>query len=503
MPKKATGWDNIPPKLMKIAAKELSQPISSMINKSIRCSVFPADLKKAEVSPIYKAKDNLFKGNYRPISILPCISKVYERVMYDQLYQFVHEVLSPLLSAFRKHYGCNHVVTLLLENCKRALERGEHTGVILMDLSKAFDCLPHDLLLHKLKCYGLSEAACTFINSYLSSRFQRVKIGSTKSEWSRLTMGVPQGSVMGPLLFNIFINYLLYKIGNECFIYNYADDNTLSYSNVDIELVKEHLEYCTSLAPDWCKNNGMRANADKFQAFVISPRLKKCDVEFLVNGIPIQCKSPVKLLGVKLDDNLTFEHHIKHMCHRASRQINALSRISKYIDVDVRMSLYRAFIESNFQYCNTVWHFCSKASLFKLEKLNKRALRVVLNDHISCYSDLLSNSKCTSLYLSRIKTIAIETFKCINGINPEYLSIFDKVEHKYESRRGTMLRLPKVVNEMSGKHSFGYQGAKIWNELPIYLKHPMSLQDFKNNISAWEGPDCLCGSCILCQIKQF
>ena len=175
---KATGYDTIPPKLVKAAANELAQPISSLVNMSLSLSRFPHELKKSETSPLYKGQNNLEPQNYRPLSVLTCLSKIFERVYNDQMGVYFKDILSTLLSAFRKRYGCPHVLTKLMENVKQALDEGENVGLILLDLSKAFDCLPHRLLLCKLNAYGVSYDACSLIKSYLCQRLQRVKVAS-------------------------------------------------------------------------------------------------------------------------------------------------------------------------------------------------------------------------------------------------------------------------------------------------------------------------------------
>ena len=501
---KSTGWDSIPPKIIKIAATELSVPIANLVNASFKTSCFPRDLKKAEVLPLFKSKNNLDRQNYRPVSVLPCISKLFERVYYNQLYDHFNCILSVWLAAFRRRYGCNHVLSRLLENTKLALDGKEYVGLILMDLSKAFDCLPHDLLLNKLYTYGLNKDACVLIKSYLSNRSQRVKIGPTKSDWLQLRRGVPQGSVLGPLLFNIFFNDFFYSLSDNCVVYNYADDNTLSYSHKDIGSLKDRLEMCAQMSLDWFNNNNMKANPDKFQAIIFSPKHETVCNVFHINGTTITSLESVKLLGVTIDEKLNFDAHISMICSRASRQLNALQRISKYLDRKGRVGIHKAFIMSNFRYCSDVWHFCSRKSTYKLEKINKRALRIVENNYLATYTDLLELAKCSSLYLDRIKSIAFETFKYIHGINPQFLSsTFESMEHHYETRGCHNLKIPKVSTEKNGKQSLGFEGVKIWNCLPDYIKQSCSIEDLKINLKYWDGPQCVCGNCIQCMIPRL
>ena len=216
--KKATGYDNIPGKLLRIANKELAFPITNLLNRCITENVFPSVMKYAEVSPVYKKSDNMLKENFRPVSVLTTTSKLFETIMNDQLYAYFENLFDKLLSAFRKGYSCQSLLVKFVENLKESLDKGHTAGAIFMDLSKAFDCLPHNLLIAKLNAYGLDSSACDLLASYLTDRRQRVKIGSTRSEWVELKKGVPQGSILGPLLFNVFMNDMFYFI-EKCVLY--------------------------------------------------------------------------------------------------------------------------------------------------------------------------------------------------------------------------------------------------------------------------------------------
>ena len=255
--------------LIRIAFREISIPICSLLNASITARCFPSIMKYADVSPCFKKEANLFKGNYRPASVLTVISKLYEIILNNQMVNHFRDLFNSLLSAFRKHYNCQSLLLKLIEDIKSALDKSQKTGAVFMDFSKAFDCLLHALLIAKLNAYGFSTAACERMSSYLNQRMQRVKISNCRSSRKILNKGVPQGSILGPLLFNVFMNDMFLFMG-RCNSYNYADDNSRMNSSPDIETVILNLKHDCQNAIQWFTDNGMKANPNKFQFMVIS-----------------------------------------------------------------------------------------------------------------------------------------------------------------------------------------------------------------------------------------
>ena len=512
---KSTGFDGVPPRLLKIASTELSHPIANMINKSITLNHFPSDCKKSEVNPLHKKKDTLIRNNYRPVSVLPCISKLFERCYYDQMYEYMESILSIWLAAYRKNYGCQHVLVRFLEDMKKALENKEHFGALLSDLSKAFDCLSHPLLLCKLQAYGFSVNSCQLIFSYLSDRQQRVKIGCARSEWVFMLKGVPQGSILGPLLFNIFMNDLFFFLEEQCTLYNYADDNNIGYSHRDINHVLQRLTSCANITINWFNNNEMEANASKFQGIIKVYGDTDVPTTIKVMNDEINFSKEITLLGVDIDNKLTFDSHVSKICRRSGFSLRALERIAKHLSNDSKRYVYNAFIASHFSYCNIVWHFTSIQNILKMERINKRALRIIFDDDDSTYPELLNKAGLKDLYTSRIDAIALEMFKTDRKINPAFLhNLFMNQDHNYDLRnsvqldpriRCIQLEPPIPRTSIYGLNSFVYQGTKIWNSLPLEAKISNSIIEFKNIVRALPSITCTCNQhgCISCAISKL
>ena len=471
----------------------ISKPLTSLINKAINTQTFPEQLKSAEVSPIYKKEDSLKRGNYRPVSILTSISKIYESILHEQMIPWIESTLSEYTSAFRPGHSCQYVLIRLIETWKEALDNGKYVGTVLMDLSKAFDSLPHDLLIAKIIAYGMNIKGACMLANYLSQRTQRVKISSAISSWLPIIKGVPQGSILGPVLFNIFINDLHYFITNEK-LSNYADDNTVTAIDASPSKMIQKLTSDTNNALQWFEINSIKANPNKFQAMALGNKIENFQIE-IDNNILIDEKY-VKLLGVYLDKNLNFNKHISELCKKAARQINVLKRLSKILDENSKLTIFKSFILCHFNYCPLVWHFCGKTNTKKLERLQERALKFIFNDREYTYSELLQKANISELVVSRLRLIALEVYKIIHNQTPHYLSdMFTPNNNGYSLRRSNNVTVPLVKTTRNGINSLRYQGSKIWNSLPHDIKVAMDQNMFKQLIKNWEGTKCNCNFC--------
>ena len=382
---KSTRGD-IPIKIIKETIDFIGIPLTDCLNTSISEGNFPTEMKFADIIPIFKKLQRFNKKNYRPISLLSSYSKVFERILDEQINIFMKDKFSPNLCGFRKGYSSEDALIQLLEDWRTKLDGKKIVGAIVCDLSKAFDTLPHDLIIAKLDAYGFGPDALKLMSSYLNERMQRCKVGSEYSNWVNILVGVPQGSVLGPLLFSIFIIDFLFSIpdSNLC---NFADDETLYSSGDNLDIVINKLEHDLIKTLQWFKVNSLVANPEKFQ-FMILGANHKVNLCLEINGKRILSKTEIVLLGVTIDSKLNLNKHVEAICKSANIKINALMRLRSMLSEDQKLVLYNSFIMSQFNYCSNVWMFHGKVANDKINRVQKRALRAVYNDFTSNYLDL-------------------------------------------------------------------------------------------------------------------
>jgi hypothetical protein len=306
--KKATGPDMLPAKLLKIGSNILCYPVCYLLNVCITKGIFPKMLKYADVSPIYKKGNTMEVGNNRPVSVLPSMSKVFGKEIINQRSPYFDHLFNPCVSGYRRGYSCETVLIKMVENIKCSLDQGKIVCGVLVDLSRAFDCVPHKLLIAKFRAYGVSVSACDVVTSYLTDRKQRVKIGTQRSEWIHAHKGSAQGSILGPFSFNVLTNDMFDLIDEDVEIYNCADDNSVLCSGKCLNEIKEKVILNVNRLISWYAYN-MKINSEKFQCIVFGN--VDDPGQFTIDNQSTKC---VKLLGLNIDNKLTFRDHISYIC---------------------------------------------------------------------------------------------------------------------------------------------------------------------------------------------
>ena len=372
------------------------------------------------------------------------------------------DIFSKYQCGFRKGYSAQHGLLDMLEKWKRIVDYGGVFGALLTDLSKAFDCIPHDLFIAKLEAYGFQIDALKLIYDYLSNRKQRVKINETFSSWKDIEFDVPQGSILGLLLFNIHLCDLFYFL-EDLDIGSYADDTTIYTVKENKESVINTLETSSVILFKWFKNNFMKANSDK------SHLLLSCKQPSTVTIDDTFIESNVKevLLGIIIDRDLKFDDHVNNLCKKACQKLNALSRLAPFMNLDKRIIIMKAFIESQFGYSPLVWMFHSQSLNNKINRIHERALRITYNDKSSNFPELLDKDNSVTIHHRNIRTLAIETYKFLQGLSPSLFNeIFVERELSYSLRGDNRLARRRVDSVRHGTESVSFLAPKIWDIFP-------------------------------------
>ena len=475
--KKASG--SIPIKILKFAATKCAPALTKCFNDALLHSEFPEELKLADIVPIHKKGSTSDKTNYRPISLLPAVSKVFERLLANQLTQYMDTWLSKLLCGFRKGYRPQYALLSMIRNWQNCLLNKGKIGAILMDLSKAFDCLSHKLLIAKLEAYGIGTQSLRFLYSYLTNRKHRVRINSSFSEWLELLLGVPQGSVLGPILFNIFINDLLFTV-NGSSICNFADDNTLYVCDSSLDNVLSRLNADMRSILAWFECNSLIANPEKFQ--LIFPGTVNSNIAINIGTNVVMSSDIVKLLGVKIDSQLTFDPHIKEVCKKASQKTRALLRLRNHLNQKQTDLLVNSYILSAFNFCPLVWMFCSKKAHDLINATHKRALCAKATKFSVPLDVLLRESNTVSIHTRNLRLLVIEIYKALNQLSPAIMwNTFNEWTSGYNLRRISSLQVPRIQTAM-GSNTFDFRASLAWNNLPARLKF-LNETDFKAEVS--------------------
>ena len=358
--------------IIKKSFEFIAQPLTEIINRSLLNGIYPDLLKLAKVIPIFKTGNSANFSNYRPISLLSNFSKIFEKVFYNRIIDFVNrfEILYPLQFGFPKNHSTVFSLTYLINKIATSIDHNEITVGIFLDLSKAFHTLDHQILFSKLEHYGIRGIALQWTKSYFYNRRQFVQFNVTRSTECFIKCGVPQGSILGPLLFLLYINDLpnATKLA-ECLLF--ADDTSIFLSHSDLSYLISTMNAELENINVWMKINELSVNTSKTNYIIFRPKQKSItlNTSVLFDSKPLKRVNVVKFLGIFIDENLTWKFHIDHVCNKMSKSIGIISK--------TKLSLYYTLIYPYISYYNLVWSSTYVTSLNRIWLLQKRAVRVI------------------------------------------------------------------------------------------------------------------------------
>ena len=471
---KSTGKFGIPVKYIKIAVDVISPILTKIYNQCIITGSFPDVLKVAEVIPIHKAGPKDICSNYRPISLLSPFAKIFEKCLHFQLYNYFtrNNLLNKNQYGFVKKSSTSDAVLDIYNQILQNLNEKKITCSIFLDLAKAFDCINHDILLKKMEKYGVRGLPLKLFQSYFQNRQQFTSINNVSSHMNNIICGVPQGSTLGPLLFNIYINDL--PLTSKLQVRLFADDTNLTASHYNggilAKLVNNELVHISN----WMKINKLTINYTKTEYIIITNKKAKLDYTVKIDQTTIKQSKCIKYLGVLLDDSLSWKPQIDRVSSKMASGCWALYHLRKYVDSKTLLMVYYSIIHSHLNYCLSSWGSASASTLMPINKLQKKALRTIT------FSNIISHTKPLFFKLQILKINDMYKFeigkimhKISNNLYSHISKLFvitDQI-HSHNTRQNTKKNyfLPRV-HTFQAQKSLHYYGAKLWNEIPKPIK---------------------------------
>ena len=479
---KSPGPDGVHPKILKVLAPVISGFICTVFNESIQSGTLPESWKSAHISAIHKKGNKMSAENYRPISLTSVVCKILESIIRDKIMEYL--VSNCLLS--NKQFGFipkrSAVLQLLkvFDDISDKIDKGLQVDVIYTDLSKAFDTVPHRCLLHKLSKYGISPVLLKWVEGFLCNRVQSVVIGGDKSGWSDVLSGVPQGSVLGPLLFIIYINDIVENLNSDVFLY--ADDAKI-YTTVNHSF---DLQKDLSGIAAWIEKWRLFLNILKCKVLHINKKDGASCCSYFIDGsdgrtilVDSVCE---KDLGIYIDDKLSFDCHISEVVNKANKILGLIKRNFKYMGNTTFILLYKSLVRSHLEYGQSVWSPYLLKHIDLIEGVQRRATKLIHNLKNLPYSERLKRLNLPTLVYRRARGDMIETYKIMHGVYDEVCCPgLQRV--LYSSTRGHNFKLYKKFSRRNiRKHFFTLRIVDTWNSLPEDVVNAPSVNSFKNRL---------------------
>ena len=470
---KAVGPDLIPTHFLKLVFNIIGDVICIFFNESIRLGIFPDALKTARVMPVFKKGCKKLISNYRPISVLPNLATVFEKLIDCRLKKFfeLNAVLSPTQHGFRSNHNTNHAILSIVTDYYKTIKQKESGCSIFIDLRKAFDTVNHRILRYKLEHYGIRGIAATLLESYLANRKQFVKLGTLRTTTRDITCGVPQGSVLGPTFFLIYINDIVNASLFRTTLF--ADDTHLFITSNTVDDLHASVNRELPKVSRWLQANKLSLNADKTEMLVLNNASHNFTVN--INHKQISICDSAKYLGVTIDSKLSWKQHIECTISKLARCVGIMTRLQSLVSRSVLRTIYFSLFHSHLQYGIVVWGNACTTFLCRIRTLQNRAIRLIssvpLRTNLSPYYRKHRILRVDELYRFEVSKVVHKYFS--NSLPPVFDDFFIPAKHVHShytrsSSKGNIYLPPP--NSNLTKRSIDYSGPIIWNALPPHIR---------------------------------
>lgn len=482
---KSPGPDGITNKLIKVCASSLTYPLTLIYNLSITNAQYPIRWKRAKVIALYKKKSKTNPENYRPISLLDCFGKIFEKLIYNQMIYFIkkYNILYNYQYGFREKHSTTHALVYVIDKIKELLDNQSYVIGLFLDIEKAFDCVNHEILLYKLEHYGFRGHSQKFLESYLTGRDQFTKTNNCNSMVRSINYGVPQGSILGPLLFLLYVNDIQNSIDDDIVLF--ADDAGIFINNKNFNTLLDKTKESASKLHEWYSANKMSVSFTKSNFVVFSNSKQKLNQNITtikVGSNVISRVNHIKYIGVIIDERLTWEPHIKgHIIPSLSRYFSVFYNIRKFLDKKLIRTIYFSCILSKIRYGIEIYGNGGNSALQKLQILQNKLLRVLMSkDKFHSSNELHKDLKILKIYDMHKFALLSFVYNCYQ-LSPiqSFEDFFISHDHPHDTRfkhnlvkHGTKTKL--------GQTTTHFVGSTLWNDLPSSLKKPASIDAFKH-----------------------
>ncbi len=492
---KSSGVDALHPRVFKELKNELVNPLKQIFEISLKSGKLPEDWRSGIITAIHKKGSKAKVENYRPISLTCIACKLMESIIRDKIMHHfnINNFFSKKQYGFIKGRSSTLQLLNVLDKWTTYLEEGGRIDAVYTDFEKAFDKVSHKRLIHKLKMYGIEETIVEWIKEYLCNRRQMVRINGKFSKWGPVLSGIPQGSVLGPLLFVIYINDLVEECDESAEIFLFADDSKIfKHIKTDKDVIE--LQQSCDKFTEWSKKWKLNVNLDKCVVINIKRKVDNIQQSYtLSNSTEIKklnCVNNTKDLGVIMDETLSFKDHISEKIKKAYSMLGIIKRNFKKMDENTFIKLYKTMVRSQIEYAASVWSPYKKTVIYAIERVQKRATKMIRKYRKMSYTERLQKLKLPTLVFRRLRGDMIEMFKIQTGKYDEEVTPNLKSINNNRTRGNALkLEVERAKYDIR-KYSFCVRSVKVWNSLPDSVIKAENVNTFKNRLDKyWEDKD--------------